>query len=473
MTTMQPAMRHVGWVFLGLCACPPPDDGEPTTSTSSTSTSTSGDTSTSTSGDTSTSTSSDTSTSTTSTSSDTSTTSTSGDTSTSTSGDTSTSTGEDTTTGGEPACVQSFVAPDIETCYAPAVPYVQVPGTAVLLAGDVDQDGHVDVIAPGAVGGIAVLLGDGAGGLAAPVITPVDAPTSAALGDFDADGLPDLVVSFAGAAPRIDLLLGDGAGGFVVETSFASGPTVGNHLAAGDFDGDGDLDAVAIHQGVSNITPKRLSTITNVASSSWTYAVQPLTMFVGDVIYSSWTPYLGIGDFDGEHLDVIVATDRTVEQPHRLRADGLGGFTYLGKLVPNNWLLGAMPIVPLDVDGDGDNDIIAADKAGWAGLLYVENLGGGWAAPKSSSLPGPGKQQLAVGSLIHEPRPDLVYTGNQGETLVRTIEEDGDIVAPSVSQFGIGYARGFVLADLNEDGRSDYVQVSVGMPYTLSVRVSL
>ncbi|WP_434425217.1 FG-GAP repeat domain-containing protein [Nannocystis pusilla] len=366
------------------------------------------------------------------------------------------------------------MAPDIETCYTPAVPYVQVPGAAVLLAGNVDQDGHVDVIAPGAVDGIAVLLGDGAGGLAAPVITPADAPTSAALGDFDADGFPDLVVSFAGAAPRIDLLLGDGAGGFVVEASFTSGPTVGTHLAAGDFDGDGDLDAVAIHQGVSNITPKRLSTITSVAASSWTYAAQPLTMFVGNVVYSSWTPYLGIGDFDGEHLDVVVATDRTVEQPHRLRADGLGGFTYLGKLVPNNWLLGALPIVPLNVDGDGDNDIIAADKAGTAALRYVENLGGGaWGAPVVSSLPGPGKQQLAVGSLIHEPRPDLVYTGNQGETLVRTIEADGDIVAPSVSQFAIGYVRGFVLADLNEDGWSDFVSVGVAAPSALSVRLSL
>src|SRR5690349_15593884 len=95
------------------------------------------------------------------------------------------------------------------------------------------------------------------------------------------------------------------------------------------------------------------------------------------------------------------------------------------------------------------------------------------AAPVVSSLPGPGKQQLAVGSLIHEPRPDLVYTGNQGETLVRTIEVDGDIVAPSVSQFGIGYVRGFVLADLNEDGWSDFVSVGVAAPSTLSVRVSL
>jgi hypothetical protein len=362
----------------------------------------------------------------------------------------------------------------VETCYAPPVPYVQVPGASLLLAGDVNQDGHADVIAPGAAGGIAVLLGDGEGGLAAPVVTAVDPPTGAALGDFDADGLLDLVVSFAGAAPRIDLLLGDGAGGFVVEESFPSGPTVGTNLATGDFDGDGDLDAVAIHQGVSNITPKRLSSITSAGSSSWTYSAQPLTMFVGDVIYSSWTPYLTTGDYDGEHLDVIVATDRTVEQPHRLRSDGLGGFTYLGKLVPNNWLLGAMPVVPLDVDGDGDNDIIAADKAGTAALRYVENLGGGaWAAPVISSLPGPGKQQLAVGSLIHEPRPDLVYTGNLGETLVRTIEADGDIVAPEVPGFGIGHVRGFVLADLNEDGWSDFVGVGVAAPYTLTVRLSL
>ena len=89
----------------------------------------------------------------------------------------------------------------------------------------------------------------------------------------------------------------------------------------------------------------------------------------------SWTPYLTAGNFDGAHLDLIVATDRSVETLHRLRSDGLGGFSYEGKLHASLFT-GVMPIVTLDVDGDGDDDIIGAVKPGTPAVKFVKNLGG-------------------------------------------------------------------------------------------------
>ncbi|MBZ5710113.1 FG-GAP repeat domain-containing protein [Nannocystis pusilla] len=472
----------LGWLVLTLCACPPPDGGEPATSTTTTSSSatsaschsSSGETS-STTGDTS----STTSDSTSSTSADSSTTAGESSTSTSTSGDSTTSTsgdsttGDSTTTGGAPPCEQNFAWDDLRTCYTAPIVYDPVPGAGLLLAGDVDQDGHADLIVPGATGGIAVLRGDGSGALATPVLTPVDPPTGAAAGDFDGDGKLDLVVSFAGPVPRIDLLLGDGLGGFVLEDSFPSGPTVGTHLAAADFDNDGDLDAVAIHQGVSNTVHKRLSSITSNAGTSWTYSDQPLTMFVADVLYSAWVPWLGIGSVDGVHTDVIVATDRSVESPRQLRSDGLGGFTYLGPLHPGNGLVGGGPVVFVDFEGDGDNDVVSADRYGTLQMRSAVNLGGGaWSPVVLSPLFETGKRQMALGDLIHDTRPDVVYTATDGQTMARTIEVDGTIVSPGPPGFQLGYARGFVLTDLNEDGLSDFVFISIPAGDALSVRLS-
>ncbi len=124
----------------------------------------------------------------------------------------------------------------------------------------------------------------------------------------------------------------------------------------------------------------------------------------------SWTPYLTAGNFEGAHLDLIVATDRSVEALHRLRSDGLGGFTYEGKLHANLFT-GVMPIVTLDVDGDGDDDIIGAVK--------------------------PGK-----------------------------------VLSPGGLGFQIAKARSFALADLNEDGHSDLVFLTHAAPYNLSVTLS-
>jgi len=368
--------------------------------------------------------------------------------------------------------VQQFGFMDTEFCYAPPVAYVAVPGARRIVVGEVDGDGHADVVLPGATGGIAALLGDGSGALAAPVFTPVDAPTDAVSGDFDGDGQLDLVVSFAGAPPRLDIMLGDGAGGFVVEASFATGPTVGTSLITGDFDGDGDVDAAAIHQGVGNTTPKRLTALTNAGGGAWSSAEQPLNFFVADITLESWTPYLTAGNFDGAHLDLIVATDRSVETLHRLRSDGLGGFTYEGKLHASLFT-GVMPIVTLDVDGDGDDDIIGAVKPGTPAVKFVKNLGGlTWGGQVQSDLTEDAKQQVALGDLIHEPRPDLVYSAVDGRTLARTIGVDGKVLSPGGLGFQIAAARSFALADLNEDGHSDLVFLTHAAPYTLSVTLS-
>lgn len=368
-------------------------------------------------------------------------------------------------------CEQSFEAPDIEDCYSEPIVYGAVPGTGVVLAGDVDLDGHQDVIVPGAAGGIAVWKGDGAGGLSGPVLTPSDAAQGAALGDLDADGRLDLVISVIGPPARIDLLMGDGAGGFVVETSFASGVTVGKDVATGDFDGDGDLDAVALHQGLGSQHRQRLSTITSHDGEAWTYADQPLTMLIDDILFDVWTPLLATGNFDGVHNDVIVTTIRSVEVPRLLRSNGLGTFTYEGPLGGDSGLVGMAPVIAFDVDDDGDNDVLGPRQIG-SSLRYRENLGGAWGPNVDTMLLGSGLIMAAIGALIHTPRPDLVLMKGNGSSEVLTIELGGKVVFPSLYGFHLPPARGYTLTDLNEDGLSDFVYVPLNGPQVLSLLLS-
>ena len=174
---------------------------------------------------------------------------------------------------------------------------ISVPVTARWLAvGDVNGDGHPDLVSTGPFSGqVYVCLGDGLGNFGSPI--PTDLPHGSAYGlvlaDFDGDGKLDFATSGSSNGQFLDVVYGDGTGRFGRPLSFPMGPFASVTLAA-DLNGDGRPDVVAQGLGVG--------VLMNDGSGSFL----PLRTFA-----TGGNPDVAVGDVDGDGLMDLVATDQS------------------------------------------------------------------------------------------------------------------------------------------------------------------
>ena len=184
--------------------------------------------------------------------------------------------------------------------------------------------------------------------------------------DFDGDGDPDRFVGFNGAASR--LYRNDRAAGFV-DVAADAGIVVERAVrtsAWGDYDADGDPDLLLGYAGDAPVTA--LFRNDGPAGFRSVAAEVGLELAEGATRQASWMDY----DRDGD-LDLFLALR---DRPNRLfRNDGSAGFADVTDATGIGDPRRTVGAVWLDMDRDGDLDLIAANMDGDANGVW-RNEGG-------------------------------------------------------------------------------------------------
>ena len=333
--------------------------------------------------------------------------------------------------------------------------------TAGLACADVDGDGDQDVFLGNGLSRSEqnrLLLNDGNGFFSDVTATHLpagaaDQTLAAAAGDVDGDGDADL---FVGNDGQSRLFLNDGAGGFADATAThlpASSLPV-TALALGDVDSDGDVDAVL---GGDVFGRKRLY----LNTGNGVFDDVTATHLPGS---GRQTEDLALADLDGDgDLDLVAAKDPG--HPEILRNDGTGRFEDVTtQVLPPGNSQGTNAVAIVDVDGDGDQDLILGEEIrgcyGYCptlGKLYL-NDGSGTFTNASRNLPRGGLPEavdLAVGDVDGDGDPDLVVT--QFGTKLYLNDGAGVFVDAGVVRFDENAESGLVVAleDLDRDGDPD------------------
>jgi len=189
-----------------------------------------------------------------------------------------------------------------------------------------------------------------------------------ALGDLDGDGDLDAWVTNRGQSNRV--WINDGDANFT-DTLQQLGNSWSAVVALGDLDGDGDLDAWVTNY---NSQPNRVwindGCLQDGTAGSFTDSLQE--------IGNSSSIHVALGDLDGDgDLDAWVAN--TANQPNRvwLNDGGLqngtpGNFTDSGQLLGNSNSSG---VALGDLDGDGDLDAWVANTANQPNRVWLNDGG--------------------------------------------------------------------------------------------------
>lgn len=314
-------------------------------------------------------------------------------------------------------------------------------GPSAVIVGDFNDDNKPDlaVASPPYSHDVSVLLGHGDGTFqnAVSYVINIGAPMRMTMGDFNGDTKPDLAVT--GSASGVSLLFGNGDGTFQPAVAYPLGNNVGaGPLAAGDINGDGQLD-LAIVDSLN----ERIVVLLGIGDGTFQSPI--------NFLHNPDPSFIATGYFnDDTKLDLAVA-HHTNNRVKILIGNGNGTFTDGEELAissPNSIAVG-------DFNGDLKDDLVVGISGNANGaLVMISNNDGTFHAGGSQYL-GLGLPFVAVADFNHDDKLDIAasnYSSNEVSVLLGN--GDGTIRAPV--NYGVGLRPTSVaIGDFNRDGKPD------------------
>ena len=279
---------------------------------------------------------------------------------------------------------------------------VPVPGHPDTVAvGDFNHDGYVDLAVSGSQ--LNILLGQPNGTFATASQYPNLTPSVAV--DLNKDGVIDLAGPFNGS---LGVMLGNPDGTFRPAVSFAAGVNPKAAVAA-DFNRDGNRDLAVLNSG-SATDPGGVSVLLGTGSGQFgtaaTYAVgaNPRTLATADV------------NGDGKP-DLIVATGIPSSKNYQVSVLlGNGDGTFQARFnvpLPLGETPNAMALV--DLDGDGNIDIVVSDCCSDSTTSYLRGNGDGTFQAPIAFYVGNSPRSIVVGDWNGDNKPDLAFAASPSD----------------------------------------------------------
>ncbi|CAM9576644.1 unnamed protein product, partial [Ectocarpus sp. 12 AP-2014] len=295
----------------------------------------------------------------------------------------------------------------------------------VVFAADLDGDGDLDLLAASYWEDWVVWYknedGKGAFSEAMDVASDYGGASSIDVGDLDGDGSPDVVVAFQTSFQLTWFSNLDGLGEFSVGTDIDTYED-GDHarcVKVADLDGDGDLDVI-----MASKLGDRVTWYENTdGEATFALGVNISTTADGAIT-------LAVADLDGD--DDLGVVSASVFSGLAWYENSNGVFSLGVSLEPAD-PAGGKDVVTADIDGDGDIDIISASFDGnqTAGsfpdgrILWLENDGSGsFSEGRDSGLLDSARNVVAV-DLDNDGDVDLVACDGVGGSIVWYENTDG------------------------------------------------
>jgi hypothetical protein len=341
--------------------------------------------------------------------------------------------------------------------------------------GDFNGDGIPDVVVANYGGdSVSVLLGKGDGTFTPAPNSPFTVtydPLSIVVADFNGDGKLDLAMENGYYNGVVSIFLGNGDGTF---TPAANSPiTVGGPfftpgaVAAGDFNGDGIPDLVAMND--NNITSQPGTMTVLLGRGDGTFAPTANSPLAAGSAPIS----IAVGDFNGDGISDLAVANFAGNNVTILLGVGNGTFTS-AKNSPI--AVGSFPtaIAAGDFNGDGILDLAVTNSeytsssTGSVSVLLGNGDGTFKAATNSPITVGGDPWSVAVGDFNGDGKLDLVVVNNSDDTVTILLGSgNGEFTQASISPVGMGdFPQSAAVGDFNGDGVSDMAVANSGSSNT-------
>lgn len=324
--------------------------------------------------------------------------------------------------------------------------------SANVSVGDVDADGHLDlVLVKGRHWPLVdrVLLGDGRGGFApAYSVDPTaDRSYSGVLVDMDGDGDLDVVVSNDQPDPKI-VHLNDGQGRFTPGSTFGEPEWSTRQLSIADLDGDGAYDAILANRYGQGSGPSYAC----FGDGEGAF-VSPCT-----AVSQGSATTITAADFDNDGAPDLVVPHRDGGQSFVYRNNGQGAFEERSPFGPADAAIRSAKAA--DFDGDGQLDLALIDQR--AGPAVIRGLDATTFGPSEALGPaGLTPYALHVADLNQDGAPDIIVGHVDARPIAYLNDGAGGFTAVVFGD-DEGSAYGFDVGDMNEDGVMDIAMARSG-----------